>query len=290
MLLSVAILYCFSLLAITSSNVDLNSFHRIGIITSLYRPHNAKYILSFKWAIRTKICYVANFVNYKFILYTGPFDFLPKNASAYEAKPYVLRKFLPHFDWVVWMDGDAFFQRFGYSLEPFLLKGADVVIQDFYDEVSANNGVFFVKNSVNGLRFLNIWIDMLENYCGNHEWGHFDQNAWLETIMIMLNETRVIPSSVPYFNQCREYPKGCTKSAKCYVSWWEKLGHRYEARNDLGNHYIQFWNMPKYPITPHRAFGFFHAWGIYPDNQCLETDIICHVKPTKYYYKLMEEN
>ena len=265
------------------------SINRVGIVTSFYGPRDPEYVSRFKWATKTKICYVTNFINYKFILYTGPFNFLPKNASANEAKPYVLRKFLPYFDWVMWMDADTFFQQFRSPLDPFFLKYADIVVQDFYDEYSANNGVFFIRKSVNGLKFLNIWIDMLENFCGNHEWAYFDQNAWLETIMIMLNETRVIQSSIPYNNECRAYPKGCTKNAKCYVGWWEKLGHRYEARNDLGNHSIQFWHMPKYPISPYHAFGYFHSWGLYKDNQCLETDIICHTRPTKPYYKIMEK-
>ena len=265
--------------------------YKIAIITSFHNPPAKlqQYISHHEWATNTKKCYVSNFANYTFILYTGPFDFLTKNALGYEAKPYVLRKYLPHYDWVLWMDGDAFFQRFSFPLDPFLLKGAHIVLQDFFNELSFSNSVFFIKNSPIGFRFLNIWIDMLENHCGNHEWAYFDQNAMLETIMVMLNETRVESNSIPYNLQCRQYPKGCTRNADCYIGWLEKLGHKYEHRNDIGNHFIQFWNMPKNISSPYRAFGYFGSWFL-KENLCIESDIVCHSRPVHDHYKKMQNN
>ena len=286
----IAVILCLSSVTQCTNEISKRSKYKIGIITSLHSLVNLhEYAARFEWATNTKICYVSNFMNYEFILYTGPFDFLPTNTSGNEAKPYVLRKLLLHYEWVMWMDADTFFQQYSYPLEPFLLHNAHVVLQDFNDEISFNNGVFFVKNSPIGFRFLNIWIDMLENYCGNHEWAYFDQNAMLETIMVMLNETRIISKTIPYAQQCREYPEGCTKNANCYVGWLDKLGHKYEHRNDHGNNFIQFWSMPVSSNSPHRAFGYFHYWPLFRYNQCFETDIICHNRPMKEYYKRLEK-
>ena len=269
---------------VRSSMVEHNEHTSIGIITSIghRRGRLAHYLNEYQWSLLTKECYALNFPRIKYILVTNFSGFYGEDFR--ESKPYVLKHYLQYFTWVMWADVDAYFQDFSISVSTFLDNAKHIVVQDFEDEVSFNNGVFFIRNSQYGYRFLDIWIDMLENHCKGG-WAYGDQNAFLETTLIVLNETRV--SGAPAYNgECRVVPK-CTYNANCYKGWWDRLGFKYQNRNIRENTVITFWHHNLNDTVPERAFGFFGEWGIYPENVCKSTDIICHSHYDQKHYKEM---
>lgn len=262
----------------------------LGIISAAKdNEHLMYYYTNYEWSIKNKYCYTSLFPEYEFIFEYGPFENFSDAAQPQEVKPYVLKRYLSQYDWLIWMDVDSFFQNFGDPIDRIITGNSDIIVQDHKWVFSFASSTFFVKNSPNGHRFLDIWIDMLENHCGNHKWAWGDQNAWLEAIMVLMNEVRKNSSSAPYKNHCRVLGQ-CNTNASCYEPILSNLGYPYGSRNDPPNNIITFWNRHQRlhgqikRNNPYRAFGFSREWYT-KDSTCTESDIICHCKYNRPYYK-----
>eukprot|EP00759_Apiculatamorpha_spiralis_P020283 PhF_6_TR2570/c0_g1_i1/m.4354 len=57
----------------------------------------------------------------------------------------MLKRWLPHYDWVMWMDGDAFFMDAEKSLDTVLDDKYDFIVAKDWNDI--NLGIFFIKNS-----------------------------------------------------------------------------------------------------------------------------------------------
>lgn len=63
----------------------------------------------------------------------------------------MILEFLPKYDWIVWIDGDAMITNNKIKLESFLSTNKDLIIARFPDSIEfpghLNSGIMFIKNS-----------------------------------------------------------------------------------------------------------------------------------------------
>jgi hypothetical protein len=98
--------------------------------------------------------------------YTYIFDIAPTTSTTYFAKVEKIRKFLPLFDWVFWIDDDAFFMQRSVGLEEFPARaeGAEVIFCSSPPRGSESgfstwwtwlsSGNFLIRNTPEALRLL----------------------------------------------------------------------------------------------------------------------------------------
>ena len=68
----------------------------------------------------------------------------------------MIREWLPHYEWLMWMDGDAFFMDMERSLESVLDDTKDFIVAKDWNGI--NLGIFFIKNSAYSFDLLDeIW-------------------------------------------------------------------------------------------------------------------------------------
>lgn len=92
--------------------------------------------------------------------YTYIYDIAPTRERRFKAKIEKIKKFLPLFDWVFWIDDDAYFMQPDVPLDGFidLAPGADVIFCESpvndgkWTWISSGN--FFIRNSPESLRLL----------------------------------------------------------------------------------------------------------------------------------------
>ena len=65
-----------------------------------------------------------------------------------------LKKWLPQYQWIMWMDMDAFFMRFDFDIEHLLNEDVDFIIGKDWHGI--NMGVFFIRNSPYSMELLDI--------------------------------------------------------------------------------------------------------------------------------------
>lgn len=125
--------------------------------------------------------------------YTYVFDAAPTRTGRFTNKLEKIRKFLPLFDYVFWIDDDAFFMQMDQPLTGFL-KGhrksqlvfckSPVIAEGKWTHLSAGN--FFLKNTEKVLQWLTDTmttdLDDVYEWWNGHEYGHFtrgDQDAMI---------------------------------------------------------------------------------------------------------------
>lgn len=261
---------------------------KIGILAAYTGRNVAGYIANYKWTIRNWQCYAAlNDEKYDYILEVGNFPYLPPRAAPHYVKPFLIKKHLPKYEWIMWVDLDVLITNLSLPLEPYLssVGNRSIVVQDA-DFALMNNGIFFMRNSNDSFKFLDVWIDNYK-YCGPYRWFAQDQNAWYNAIAIMLNETKPSTIQYTYDNHCSIKPE-CSKSEECFASVIDQLV------GPIGNRrwdpIFQFWHDPN-GTHPYRAFGFFKDQSFLDDRFihqkaiCIPTDLLCHVKHNTPMYK-----
>lgn len=92
--------------------------------------------------------------------YTYIYDIAPTHESVFKNKVEKILKFIELFDYIFWIDDDAFFTRFNQPLEPFIKQGnkSDLI----YCASPVNNGIwtyissgnFFLRNTRTTKTFL----------------------------------------------------------------------------------------------------------------------------------------
>lgn len=85
------------------------------------------------------------------------------------SKLLLIKKYLPKYDYVVWIDADAIIMDLTQKLEDkiYLMDDKDLmVISDFYQ---INSGVIFVKNTPKALEFIDTWYNK-EEYINVGDW------------------------------------------------------------------------------------------------------------------------
>lgn len=95
---------------------------------------------------KAKYC---NNQGYTFILQRGGW---PDARPSPWWKIYFLQKYLPHFDWMFWTDGDSIIANHSIRLETFLDDNFNIIIAK--DHNGINSGHFLIKNTLWSLSFL----------------------------------------------------------------------------------------------------------------------------------------
>eukprot|EP00760_Papus_ankaliazontas_P028502 PhM_4_TR3748/c1_g1_i1/m.55913 len=99
-------------------------------------------------SFRNKLAY-AQHHGYDFIV-EGP-ELVERSRDVCWSKIPMLQRWLPHYDWVMWIDGDAFFTNFDKTLESIVEESErssdsiDFIVGKDWNGI--NLGVFFIKNS-----------------------------------------------------------------------------------------------------------------------------------------------
>lgn len=105
--------------------------------------------------------------NYDFICSNE--TFLPYKSGHYQRYPLIL-KHIEKYDWVMWIDADAFFyndaprletliNHIQFSHEIILSYSIKQYLSDEYDKNFINNGVFLFKNTKNNIKIIEKIID-----------------------------------------------------------------------------------------------------------------------------------
>lgn len=214
---------------------------RIAILTSLTHDVVEQYNLP----SQTKSCYAA-LHGYHFVLdlvnghehadrYGLKFGHRLMNSGKRRVITWLkigsLHKFLPYYDWVVWMDGDAIIKNFTVRLEQFIepaeAAGADLIMADHLREFQT--GVFFFRNSRWTARLLEAW--WVE---GKTEFNWAEQGA-LTNLIIKLASVASTSTNThrPYHPECSLVDHSLRSGLEyqaCTQRWMALYGHPYRNR------------------------------------------------------------
>eukprot|EP00760_Papus_ankaliazontas_P028503 PhM_4_TR3748/c1_g1_i2/m.55911 len=151
-------------------------------------------------SFRNKLAY-AQHHGYDFIV-EGP-ELVERSRDVCWSKIPMLQRWLPHYDWVMWIDGDAFFSNFDITLESIVSRfgefahsdRSDVPLKDFIvakDFNGINLGVFFIRNSEYSFSLLEtMWTTPRSKW---HPWQ--EQSA----LMALLNDADTTRVHTPHFS------------------------------------------------------------------------------------------
>ena len=133
---------------------------------------NDWYINIVKYGIRTREIY-CNQHGYDLIVDNSIYD---QSRDPPWSKIKLLQRYLPDYDYLVWIDADSFIMNFDQKLEHFILNymnGKDMLFGKDWTSTLCT-GVMFVKNSDNSKRLLELCYNN-ENMLGNnlHEQASF---------------------------------------------------------------------------------------------------------------------
>jgi len=128
----------------------------------------------------------------------------PNRAPHWERIPLVLN-LLPLYDYVIWVDADAFFYPNAKRLEPIIEKypNTNIIWSSDWEKVktSINSGIFIVKNTNYSKLFLEKWASDPTHVCEkyNQSWSH-DQGVlrtlYEENVMDVQSNTTIIQRQI----------------------------------------------------------------------------------------------
>jgi hypothetical protein len=137
----------------------------------------------------------------------------------YWSKVLALLTHTPQHDWVLWTDNDVWFVDPARSLRQYLDA---VPPETFLITADVGNGAFAVRNSVAGLRWLQLWLDMGikdgGSPCG-HKWGaweYHDLAFWYMANIVVLSEWSGVTSDC--ITKC-----SLQSAFVCYISFEQKI-------------------------------------------------------------------
>eukprot|EP00238_Polyblepharides_amylifera_P002376 CAMPEP_0196593148 /NCGR_PEP_ID=MMETSP1081-20130531/74791_1 /TAXON_ID=36882 /ORGANISM="Pyramimonas amylifera, Strain CCMP720" /LENGTH=377 /DNA_ID=CAMNT_0041917037 /DNA_START=310 /DNA_END=1443 /DNA_ORIENTATION=- len=166
---------------------------------------------------------------YSFILETAEMEEVQQREpwyNVYWVKVVVLKKYLPFFDWVIYLDADTVVRNFKVKLEWFINngvnEGVDVVLMDH--NVNMNNGAVFVRRSDWSFQMLETWMGMGRQAAGrgSGRWSWDDQGAMWGMLLQHAGSSNLC-------NQDGVFDGG-QKLEACVQAQLTKLGHPYLAR------------------------------------------------------------
>lgn len=98
------------------------------------------------------------------------------------SKILLIKKYLPMYDYVFWIDADAIILNFEHRLEDkiFLLNGKDICITTVFGMI--NTGVILLKNTENSMRFVNLVYDQTQ---------FLEDGNWEQTAIIHIYENNI---------------------------------------------------------------------------------------------------
>jgi len=104
------------------------------------------------------------------------------------------------YDWVMWIDADAFFTNFNKKIEDVLEKASPndflIIARDFPTSDCINSGVWLIKNNNNGRQFIET-VEKSFPYYKNNSWP--EQDAMQEIIYGYVSKTDIEKNTVaPY--------------------------------------------------------------------------------------------
>lgn len=134
---------------------------------------------------------------------TGPY---PTMQNVYFLKLHAIKRVLPEYDWVFWIDDDAFFTNFDTKLDQFIdglentvfLVVCQGIVRNMRGQFAfLNSGVFFLKNCRESLSFLDaansIPLATVKSRWNSRRLGIFTSGDQ-DTITYILHEQHLMPS------------------------------------------------------------------------------------------------
>ena len=103
------------------------------------------------------------------------------------SKILLVSKYLPQYDYVVWMDGDTHVMNFEPKLQDIISKyskNKDILVAQ--DWKSINTGVFFVKNTEWTIKFFKLIYDQVQHI--NHQ--HWEQEAFVDLLKCNISDAK----------------------------------------------------------------------------------------------------
>jgi hypothetical protein len=82
----------------------------------------------------------------------------PLRSHYFFHKFFLLQEVLPKYDYVLWIDADAFLVNHSKKIQDFLTKDSQQIITISIDQTSLNTGVFIIKNCDNSMHMLDLII------------------------------------------------------------------------------------------------------------------------------------
>jgi len=189
---------------------------RVLLLTAMTIDHIEKY----QQVTNAKQCYVLKH-GYTFILETN--SAMAKNINPWWFKVYAIQKYLPYFDWVVWLDGDCLILNHDVKFEWFLDDpNADLVMTDH--NFAVNNGVFALRNTVWSAAFLVKWLGAGQMvHAGGARWWQDDQGAMFHLLVAQGNTS--------YDGHCALRQNCCSDIIEqCFREGMKAGGHFYLER------------------------------------------------------------
>ncbi len=141
------------------------------------------------------------------------------NTNPYWCKIYLVLEALETglYDYVVWLDSDTVIKDMKIDISQIINKyNSDIYIgSDNNQKFSiCNSGVFVIKNSANGIKFLMDCINMAPTYCFNFDGsinGHWAASCYEQGILNLLisdaysDFTTVLPNDIIFnYNKCSD--------------------------------------------------------------------------------------
>eukprot|EP00759_Apiculatamorpha_spiralis_P032495 PhF_6_TR3387/c0_g1_i1/m.4845 len=84
----------------------------------------------------------------------------------------MLKEWLPHYDWIMWMDGDAFFMNHRIKIDSILDDAYDFIVAKDWNDI--NLGMFFIRNSKYSFELLDEMWNVPKQY-----WNPFQEQGAL---------------------------------------------------------------------------------------------------------------
>jgi len=193
-----------------------NSSLRILLLTAM----TANKIEEYQQATNSKQCYALKH-GYTFIVETN--SEMAKNINPWWFKVYAIQKYLPFFDWVIWLDGDCLVSNPDIKFEWFLDDPtADLVLTDH--NFAVNNGVFALRRTEWSQEFLHKWLGAGQMvHAGGARWWQDDQGAMFHMLVAQGNQS--------YDGHCALREKCCSDVLEdCFREGMKAGGHPYLGR------------------------------------------------------------
>eukprot|EP00667_Euglena_gracilis_P014566 EG_transcript_15099 len=216
-------------------------------------------------AVHSKRCYAA-LHGYRFILDTSP---RTHERTPHWSRVLVLQRYLPHFDWILYLDIDTMMVNASITLEHFLLSpyvtpNVHLILSEG-DHV--NSGGFFLRRSSWSMHFLRDWWQY-----GTPEKAPYQEQYDQGALMFLLLDHLNADVHGSYDKSCHRGTMGVGSAEKCWFQWMDRLGLPLNQRR--GKHIV--W----YPCNAStvRGFNFYgHLCHLRHPCQCYRNgDLMAH--------------
>lgn len=190
-------------------NLEIKRSSKIGIVMAY--DENYKDIGDVSSEIMFKY---ANKYNYDFLLEKDK----PKDRHPCWYKFYLIKKHLKNYDWLFWIDSDAWINNFKYDIKNWI--NDDKYLKIFKEDGGVNTGIFWIKNTEKSFQLIDE-ILKCEKYHWGKEGAHEQQalvdilksNLYFNDGIELLNYKE---NNVIFPEQNRFFPKDFDKE-KCFI-------------------------------------------------------------------------